>query len=136
MKRLFGGATLLFAAISAQAGLISPDFRTGFRIGPGLPGDGSVNAGDEPERSDLLSHDSRWDSGDAWLDLGPVTNTPALQAPDHAAAQAGATSTGLTFLTEPPAAGATPTPEPATLVLFGLGAGALGLARQGKSKRI
>jgi hypothetical protein len=118
MKRLFGGATLLCAACSAHAGLIQADFRTDVRTGAGLPGYGS------------------WDSGEAWLGLDPAPNTLPLQAQDHVDFQAfGTTVTGITFLTETPAANATPNPEPATLALFGLGAGALGLARQGKGKR-
>jgi hypothetical protein len=132
MKRLFGGATLLWAAFSADAGLIRADFRTG----AGLPGYGSFGAGDEPGSSIFPSAGSGWDSGEAWPDLDPATNTLTLQAQDHVDFQAsGATVTGITFLTQSPAEDPTSIPEPGTLVLFGLGAGALGLARQGKSKR-
>jgi hypothetical protein len=108
MKRLFGGATLLFAAISADAGLIRADFRAGYQLND----------------SDFLSNDSRWDKGEASLGLDPALAT----IPSPAA-------TGITFLTETPAADATSMPEPATLAFIGLGAGALGLARQGKGKR-
>jgi hypothetical protein len=118
MKELFGGAMLLCTTISAHAGLISFD------------------AGGAPDGGDLLSKGSRWDSGEAWLDLDPATNTLPLQPQDHAGFQTGPTVTGMALLAEPPAADATPIPEPATLALFGLGAGALGLARQGKGKRI
>jgi hypothetical protein len=126
MKRLFGGAMLLFAASSAEAGLISADFRV----------DSRTAAGGALDERDLLSNGIRWDSGEISLDLDPVTNTLPLQAQDYVDFQAGPTVTGIAFLAEPPAADATPIPEPATLALFGLGAGALGLARQGKGRRI
>jgi len=108
MKRLFGGATLLCAALSADAGLIRADFSAGY----------------QPNGSDLLSNDSRWDGGEAWLGLDPALAT--IPSP---------TATGITFLAETPAADTTSIPEPATLAFIGLGAGALGLARQGKGKR-
>jgi hypothetical protein len=156
MKRLFGGATLLCAAFSADAGLIrtdfSTDFRTDFRTGAGLPGYGSFGAGDElagstylanelanelsTRLSTELSNGSGWESGEAWLDPVPATGTPTLQAQQHVDFQVtGPALTGIAFQTEPPAEDPTPIPEPETLALFGLGAGALGLARQGKNKR-
>jgi hypothetical protein len=144
MKRLFGGATLLCAAFSADAGLIrtdfSTDFRTDFRTGAGLPGYGSFGAGDELDGgtylSTELSNASGWESGEAWLDPVPATGTPTLQAQQHVDFQVtGPALTGIAFQTEPPAEDPTPIPEPETLALFGLGAGALGLARQGKNKR-
>jgi hypothetical protein len=119
MKRLFGGATLLFAAFPANAGLISADFRAGYERDGGI----------------FLSNGSDLDSGEVRAGLDPMTKTLALQAQDHVDFQAGPNVTGITFLTEPPAADATPIPEPATLAFFGLGAGTLCLARQGKSKR-
>jgi hypothetical protein len=131
MKRLFGGAPLLFSAFCAHAGIISTDFRGG----AGLPGYGNFGAGYEPHGSDFLSNGSGWDGGQAWLDLAPGTDTLPLQARDHFDFQGGATVTGIAFLTESPTADATPIPEPQTLALLGLGAGALGLARQGKGKR-
>ena len=128
MKRLFGGATLLCAAFSADAGLIRADF------GPAYALDGS----------DPPAYDSRWDSGEAWLGLDPLTDTPAPLAQDGfdfdafhlaLATMPGPVVTGITFLAESPAEDPTPIPEPETLALLCLGAGALGLARQGKHKR-
>jgi hypothetical protein len=128
MRRLFGGATLLFAAISAQAGIIRADFRAG----AGLAGYGSFGAGYWPDVSE------------PWQDLDPVPNTLPPQAQAgfdfrafHLALAniAGPGVIGTTFLAATPAADDTPIPEPETLALFGLGASALGLARQGKGKR-
>jgi hypothetical protein len=144
MKRLFGGATLLCAAFSADAGLIRADFGADFRTGAGLPGYGSFGAGADldgstylsKELSNELSNGSGWESGEARLDPAPATDTPALQAQEYLDSQpSGPAVTGIAFLPEPPAADAPSTPEPETLALFGLGASALGLARQGKNKR-
>jgi len=115
MKRLFGGATLLLASFSADAGLI--------RLGAGYQLDGS----------DLLSNGSRRDSGAAWPGLGAPADMLALPAQDRFDdPAAGPGVTRITFLSAPPAEQAPPVPEPATLALLGLGAGALGLARQSK----
>jgi hypothetical protein len=138
MKRLFGGATLLCAAFSADAGLIRADFSVGLRTGTDLPRYGSLGAGYELDGSDFLPNDGRPDKGEAWLSLGrdvaPMTATLARPAQDRFDFQASGTgATGITFLAKTPATDAAPIPEPATLAFFGLAAGALGLARQGKS---
>jgi len=128
MRRMFGGATLLCAAITAQAGLIRADFRTG-----------AVPAG-----ADFLSNHASADCSEPWADQYPAADTLAPQA--HAgldfdatglalANSAGPGVIGIPLLAATPPVDDTPMPGPQTLVLLGLGAGALGLARQDKSKR-
>jgi hypothetical protein len=138
MMRLFGGATLLCAAFSAHAGLIRADFSTGFRTDFHTAGDGlDGNTYLPNELLNALSNGSGWESGEAWLHLDPAANMLALQAQEQVDFQApGSTVTGIAFLAEPPAEDGPPIPEPETLALLGLGAGALGLARQGKNKRV
>jgi hypothetical protein len=143
MRRLFGGATLLFAAISADAGIIRADFRTAAGL-PGYGSFGSLGASDGLTGSAFLSNPGGVEGSRPWLDLDPVPNTLPPQAQAgfdfHAfhialANIAGPGVIGTTFLAATPAADDTPIPEPETLALFGLGASALGLARQGKGKR-
>jgi len=89
MKKLFAGALMFFAALSAHAGIVSADFRTeadlpNSGIGPlvherlgATPGSGF-----ELDRSDFVSNPSNWGGGEVWLDLDSSTNVLSLFSQD------------------------------------------------------
>lgn len=90
MKKLFALALFCFTALSANAGIVSADFRTEADL-PDAASSGPLvherlgamlGSGLELDGGDFVSNESNWLGGEVWMDLDASTNVLSLFSQD------------------------------------------------------